>query len=560
MHRLPKPGALNPVRGERNSPFDRLLQDTSTHNPILGNSIRPPPTILGLPPQEPLSPPVNEPPSSLCLNAPESFPEIGVVCDCFKVSNSDPETACNLLKFFGLRYDRQLGFLVCPSHNTLVLPKSLGPHLLKHATLADGQVKKAKRESIVRHILVACAIPRDQKPPPRATWVLPRPNPYLGEIIEARKCPLCALPFDQRSSMAKHIGKLHPQSKKWRKPSRWQDLPKVDTQWAFRTTPDKKYLYKVNSRSPITPPTSTAHDLGTLPPIPLSSGPIIPHFYQTLYWTHWMDKIKGNDAWTSSLMKAVFGLVELPSAAKIKKAASDSERARLETGLLRVHQILRSYLLSADTWLSSYHHSLREKLKARSGHIALDLLNPLGFRADQVVCSSKSPFKRLAPSTITYYRYPLTVTVCLMVRTEYLSRQNKKPRGISIPITPAQQEARDNMIQALLTDPQVDDQVLTQAVHRLCSSLLMVSLSDVPQLGFAFELALCIYAHRLFLNASQVSQLFAGMQSCFRLTLAHVIRLENQGESVYVDPPASPPQSQGNTTPASQSTIGEGVP
>ena len=114
------------------------------------------------------------------------------------------------------------------------------------------------------------------------------------------------------------------------------------------------------------------------------------------------------------------------------------------------------------------------------------------------------------------------------------------------------------MIQALLTDPPVDDQVLTQAVHQLCSSLLMVSLSDVPQLGFAFELALCIYAHRLFLNASQVSQLFAGMQSCFRLTLAHVIRLENQGESVYVDPPVSPPQSQGNATPASQSTIGEG--
>ena len=78
-----------------------------------------------------------------------------------------------------------------------------------------------------------------------------------------------------------------------------------------------------------------------------------------------MDEIRRDDVWTSNLMKAIFGLVELPSEAKIKMVAGDSKRTRLETGLLRVHKTLHSYLLSADTWLSSYHHSLREMLKGR---------------------------------------------------------------------------------------------------------------------------------------------------------------------------------------------------
>lgn len=107
------------------------------------------------------------------------------------------------------------------------------------------------------------------------------------------------------------------------------------------------------------------------------------------------------------------------------------------------------------------------------------------------------------------------------------------------------------MIQALLSDPPVADDILIQSVHQLCSSLLMVSLSNAPQLGFAFELALCIYSHRLLFNASQVSQLFAGMQSCFRLILAHILRLESQGKKMYTDPPSSPPSFQGNAAPGS---------
>jgi hypothetical protein len=143
-----------------------------------------------------------------------------------------------------------------------------------------------------------------------------------------------------------------------------------------------------------------------------------------------------------------------------------------------------------------------------------------------------------------------------MVRTEYLHQQKKKPRGVSVPITLTQEEARNNMMETLLSNPPVEDNVFAQAVHQLCSSLLMASLVDAPQKGFAFELALCFYAHRLSLNASQVSQLFAGMQSCFRLTLAHVVRLRNQGGEVYTDPPKSLPPYQ-NTAPSFQSTDGD---
>jgi len=126
-----------------------------------------------------------------------------------------------------------------------------------------------------------------------------------------------------------------------------------------------------------------------------------------------------------------------------------------------------------------------------------------------------------------------------MVRTEYLSWENKRPKGINIPITMSQIKARDSMIEALLSNPPVPDSVLFQTIHQLCSSLLMVDLSNAPQLGFSFELALCIYSHRLSLNASQTCQLFAGMQGCFRLTLAHIIRLKNQGEKAYTHPPTN---------------------
>ena len=146
-----------------------------------------------------------------------------------------------------------------------------------------------------------------------------------------------------------------------------------------------------------------------------------------------------------------------------------------------------------------------------------------------------------------------------MIRTEYLAQEGKRPRGVLIPITPLQKQARDNMIQALLSDPPIADNILIQNLHQLCSSILMVSLSDAPKLGFAFELALCIYSHRSFLNASQVSQLFAGMQSCFRLILAHIIRLESQHEKKYVDPPNHPPLGQEDTATHSQSSSADKV-
>lgn len=150
-------------------------------------------------------------------------------------------------------------------------------------------------------------------------------------------------------------------------------------------------------------------------------------------------------------------------------------------------------------------------------------------------------------------------TICLMVRTEYLAQKGKRPRGVSFPITTLQKEARDSMLQALLSDPPIADDILIQNLHQLCSSILMVNLSNAPKLGFAFELALCIYSYHHFLNASQVSQLFAGMQSCFRLTLAHIIRLESQGEKTYTDPPISPPPDQENTVTHSQSIGGDSI-
>ena len=247
----------------------------------------------------------------------------------------------------------------------MVLPKYLNRHLGEHTILSDCQLTKSKREKMVSHILAKYSLSLDQAIPPRATWILPHANPYLGDIIEAKKCPFCLLPYDNRTSMTKHIKNLHKSSTKWRKPLAWQNLPKVNTQWAFKTTCDKKYLCTVRDSSLTSQPPSTTHDLGKLPPISSSSSPVIPNFYQALYWTHWMDKIKGNETWTSSLMKAVFGLVELPSEAKIKGAAKDLRRKKLETGLLRVHKALKSYLSSADVWLDTYHHSLREKLKGR---------------------------------------------------------------------------------------------------------------------------------------------------------------------------------------------------
>ena len=139
-----------------------------------------------------------------------------------------------------------------------------------------------------------------------------------------------------------------------------------------------------------------------------------------------------------------------------------------------------------------------------------------------------------------------------MVRTEYLSQKNKRPRGVLVPITESQKKARNRMVEVLLADKTSDDS-LVQSVHELCSALLQANLSDSPKKGFAFELALCIYSYRLILNASQVTQLFAGMQSCFRLILAHIVRLKSQGKTLYTDPLLpSPSSSQAEATPSFQ--------
>ena len=216
---------------------------------------------------------------------------------------------------------------------------------------------------IVNHILAKYGLSLDKPIPHRATWMLPYPNPHLGDIIEARKCPWCNIPFDKRSSMGKHIQTYHHRTKNLKKSTCWQDLSKVNTQWAFKITRDRKGLYKIQNPLPTSQTPSTTHNLGELPLILTPSGPFIPNFYQALYWTEWMDKIKGNQAWTSSLMKVVFGLVELPS--KAKSEVKDPKRAKLEAGLLRLHKTLQSYLSSADIWLDAYHHSLRERLKGR---------------------------------------------------------------------------------------------------------------------------------------------------------------------------------------------------
>ena len=140
-----------------------------------------------------------------------------------------------------------------------------------------------------------------------------------------------------------------------------------------------------------------------------------------------------------------------------------------------------------------------------------------------------------------------------MVRTEHLSRSGKRPRGVRIPITDRQKKARDSMLDRLVSSPPIGDDILVQTLHQLCNTILIANLSDAPKLGYAFELALCIYSHHHFLNASQVSQLFAGMQSCFCLTLAHIIQLNSQGAATYIDPPNSPPPDEGNTATHSQS-------
>jgi hypothetical protein len=177
--------------------------------------------------------------------------------------------------------------------------------------------------------------------------------------------------------MDKHVGKLHPLVKKQKgrlqKSSGWEALRIVDTQWAYRPTSDKKHLYRVKNCTvvPLTP--SPTPNIGVLPSIIPPSGLATPAFYRTLYWTKWIEEIKGSETWTSSLMKAVFGLVELPNEANIN-AIGDHERKTLETGLLRVHKFLSAYLLSADAWLNLYHHSLRERLKGRLEHISLYLL------------------------------------------------------------------------------------------------------------------------------------------------------------------------------------------
>ena len=139
-----------------------------------------------------------------------------------------------------------------------------------------------------------------------------------------------------------------------------------------------------------------------------------------------------------------------------------------------------------------------------------------------------------------------------MVCTEYLSQKNKRPCGVLVPITESQKKARNGMVEVLLAD-KISDDSLVQSVHELCSTLLQASLSDSPKKGFAFELALCIYSYQLMLNASQVTWLFAGMQSCFHLILAHILCLKSEGKTLYTDPllPSSP-ASQAEATPSPQ--------
>ena len=154
--------------------------------------------------------------------------------------------------------------------------------------------------------------------------------------------------------MSNHITKYHSKAHQTRNLKHWNGLSEVKTQWAFRSTETKKNLYRVKIDTAPTPlPSSTTDGLGSFPPIQISSQ-VIPSFYQELYWTEWIDEIKGDGTWASGLKKAVFGLVELPSTTTIKGAARNPEQAKLEAGLLGVYQILEAYLSKADGWLSSY--------------------------------------------------------------------------------------------------------------------------------------------------------------------------------------------------------------
>ena len=165
--------------------------------------------------------------------------------------------------------------------------------------------------------------------------------------------------------MSKHITNFHAKAHQTKGFKRWSGLSEVKTQWAFRNTETKKNLYRVRiATTPIPLPSSTTDGLGSFPLMQTSSQ-VIPSFYQELYWTEWINEIKGHGPWASGLKKAVFSLVELPSTATIKKATGNPEKAKLEAGLLRVHQILEGYLSKADAWLSSYHHSVRNNLKGR---------------------------------------------------------------------------------------------------------------------------------------------------------------------------------------------------